>query len=295
MPDGFLPVESCTLGPLTIVDRWYVCVCIEFRQLSINDKGKTRVKQRERERERREMVERQSNVVYRCVCVCTRARNSSLHKHTHTHTCARIHSVFLLVRVCVCERAGVICFMMRRATCYTLTTIARSITWIFLSLNRHVDDRARAGEREREKRRNWQKKNERFNSSIRDEHGFCSPCFYICFFFLLSLSLSLFQPSLSLRCLFISFRSSIFAILFLFSLPSVLVLTFPQWIISSSVSLPTVKSVSFLILMSNLCILFRSRNQWQRPQLNRPWAISSIEKQVNPWHFSSKDTLFFSP
>ena len=133
-----------------------------------------------------------------CVCVCTRARNSSLHKHTHT--CARIHSVFLLVRVCVCERAGVICFMMRRATCYTLTTIARSITWIFLSLNRHVDDRARAGEREREKRERRVETGKRKmkDSILQLEMNMASVRLYICFFFLLSLSF----PTVPLAALF---------------------------------------------------------------------------------------------
>ncbi|CAF4951195.1 unnamed protein product, partial [Rotaria socialis] len=27
LPDGFLSIESCALGPLTILDRWYVYVC----------------------------------------------------------------------------------------------------------------------------------------------------------------------------------------------------------------------------------------------------------------------------
>ena len=72
LPDGFLPLESCALGPLTILDRWYVCmrvfvcVCIEFRQLCSNDEERKSDGEREEEEEEkdeREMVERQSNVV----------------------------------------------------------------------------------------------------------------------------------------------------------------------------------------------------------------------------------------
>ena len=169
------------------------------------------------------MVERQSNIVYVCVYALVLGIHRYINTHTHTH--ARTHSISS--GLCVCERAGVICFMMRRATCYTLTTIARSITWIFLSLNRHVDDR----EREREK------ENERFNFSIRDEHGLCSAGLYICFSFLLSLSLSLslilFSNRRS-RCAFfshfVSFRSSSSAILFLSS-------------ICSSLNVPTVNNL----------------------------------------------------
>ena len=74
------------------------------------------------------MVERQSNALY--VCIRTRAWNSSLHKHTPS-----IHSLFSPSPSSsssalddVCKRAGVICFMMRRATCYAhIESIARSI------------------------------------------------------------------------------------------------------------------------------------------------------------------------
>lgn len=53
MPDGFLSVESCILGPLTILDRWYVYVCeSNFDRFSTNDKRK------EEDEEEEEKIER---------------------------------------------------------------------------------------------------------------------------------------------------------------------------------------------------------------------------------------------
>jgi hypothetical protein len=88
------------------------------------------------------------------VCVYTRARNSSLHKHT----------LYFFWCVCVCKRAGVICFMMRRVTCYTLSSVARSINrFCILEIGMLMI----VWEREKKVAK------KRFNFSINDEHCFC--------------------------------------------------------------------------------------------------------------------------
>jgi len=99
----------------------------------------------------------------------TRARNSSLHKHT----------LSISSGVYVCKRAGVICFMMRRVTCYTLSSLVRSINRFYIL---EIGMLMIVWEREKKK---WQKK--RFNFSINDEHCLCFICIYIYFFSIRSL------------------------------------------------------------------------------------------------------------
>jgi hypothetical protein len=51
LPDGFLSIESCTLGPLTILDRWYVCAS-NFDSLVYTIKERRRRRRRRRKKER---------------------------------------------------------------------------------------------------------------------------------------------------------------------------------------------------------------------------------------------------
>ncbi len=76
MPDDFLSIESCSLGPLTILDRWYVCAS-NFDSLVYTIKERRR-----RRRRRRKKWENWLKGKATVICIYTRARNSSLHKHT---------------------------------------------------------------------------------------------------------------------------------------------------------------------------------------------------------------------
>jgi hypothetical protein len=117
-----------------------------------------------------------------------------------------INTLSISSGVYVCKRAGVICFMMRRVTCYTLSSIARSINRFYiLEIGMLMIVWERGGKKVAKKR---------FNFSINDEHCFC----FIHIFLFHSFSFS-FRSSR--QRLFLSSSSSSF------TLPSVLVLTFP--------------------------------------------------------------------
>ena len=208
-----------------------VCACIKFRQLSIYDKGK---KKKKKKKKWENWLKGKATII----CIYTRARNSSLHKHT----------LFISSGVYVCKRAGVICFMIWRTTCYTLSSVARSINrfcilesacwWLWEK------------ESEAKKSGKQKKRRERFNFSINTEH--CC-----CFFSIRSSSLLFFFRFVHLDNALVFFFPSFF-------LPSVLVLTFPyhrhRSIIFYSVYLSTVKSDSFIILMLNHYMLYLYQN-----------------------------------